>query len=99
MDDSLMQALVLVDGHMRAEGQGDIDGALAVYTDDIEHDVVGFPNSPTRGKEGARDFYTYLTANFHRRLGSLASVRCRRRDGPGTAHDGHRHRSVVGASG
>ena len=63
MDDSLMQA-ALVDGHMRAEGQGDIDGALAVYTDDIEHDVVGFPNSPTRGKEGARDFYTYLTANF-----------------------------------
>ena len=62
MDDSLMQALV--DGHMRAEGQGDIDGALAMYTDDIEHDVVGFPNSPTRGKEGAHDFYTYLTANF-----------------------------------
>jgi len=62
MDDSLMQALV--GGHMRAEGQGDINGALAVYTDDIEHDVVGFPNSPTRGKEGARDFYTYLTANF-----------------------------------
>jgi steroid delta-isomerase-like uncharacterized protein len=62
MDDSLMQALV--DGHLRAEGQGDIDGALAVCTDDIEHDVVGFPNSPTRGKEGARDFYTYLTANF-----------------------------------
>jgi steroid delta-isomerase-like uncharacterized protein len=62
MEDSLMQALV--DGHMRAEGQGDIDGALAVYTDDIEHDVVGFPNSPTRGKEGARDFHTYLTANF-----------------------------------
>jgi len=62
MDDSLMQALV--DGHMRAEGHGDIDGALAVYTDDIAHDVVGFPNSPTRGKEGARDFYTYLTANF-----------------------------------
>jgi steroid delta-isomerase-like uncharacterized protein len=62
MDDSLMQALV--DGNMRAEGHGDIDGALAVYTDDIEHDVVGFPNSPTRGKEGARDFYTYLTANF-----------------------------------
>jgi hypothetical protein len=58
MDDSLMQALV--DRHMRAEGHGDIDGALAVYTDNIEHDVVGFPNSPTRGKEGARDFYTYL---------------------------------------
>ena len=62
MDDSLMQALV--DRHMRAEGHGDIDGALAVYTDNIEHDVVGFPNSPTRGKEGARDFLHLPTANF-----------------------------------
>jgi hypothetical protein len=98
MDDSLMQALV--DGHMRAEGQGDIDGALAVYTDDIEHDVVGFPNSPTRGKEGARDFYTYLTANFRTEGWEvLHRYVARRRDGPGTAHDGHRHRSVVGASG
>jgi steroid delta-isomerase-like uncharacterized protein len=37
---------------------------VAVYTDDVEHDVVGFPNSPTRGKDRARDFYAYLTANF-----------------------------------
>lgn len=58
------QAQALVDSHMTAENQGDIDGAVAVYTDDVEHDVVGFPNSPTRGKDGARDFYAYLTANF-----------------------------------
>ncbi|ASL15646.1 MULTISPECIES: nuclear transport factor 2 family protein [Mycobacterium] len=62
MADSQMRALV--DRHMSAEGQGDIDGAVAVYTDDIEHDVVGFPNGPTRGKDGARGFYAYLTANF-----------------------------------
>jgi steroid delta-isomerase-like uncharacterized protein len=56
----------LVQSHLRSEGRGDIDGALAVYTDDIEHDVVGFPESggPSRGKAGARAFYTYLTANF-----------------------------------
>lgn len=54
MADSQMRALV--DRHMSAEGQGDIDGAVAVYTDDIEHDVVGFPNGPTRGKDGARGF-------------------------------------------
>lgn len=54
----------LVDRHMNAEGQGDIDGAVAVYTDDVEHVVVGFPNSPSRGENGARDFYTYLTTNF-----------------------------------
>jgi steroid delta-isomerase-like uncharacterized protein len=62
MDESQMQALV--ERHMRAEDQGDIDGAVAVYTDDIEHDVVGFPGSPSRGKDAARDFYVYLTANF-----------------------------------
>jgi steroid delta-isomerase-like uncharacterized protein len=62
MDSSQMQALV--DNHMRAENQGDIDGAVAVYADDVEHDVVGFPNSASRGKDGARDFYAYLTANF-----------------------------------
>lgn len=54
----------LVSRHLRAEGMGDVDGALAVYTDDIEHDVVGFPDSPTQGKDGARKFYDELTANF-----------------------------------
>jgi len=62
MDSAELQSLV--DRHIRAEGLGDVDGAVAVYTDDIEHDVVGFPNSPTRGIDGARDFYNYLTANF-----------------------------------
>ncbi|WP_231997241.1 nuclear transport factor 2 family protein [Mycobacterium sp. 1245111.1] len=37
---------------------------MAVYTDDVEHDVVGFPHSPSRGKRAAREFYAYLTANF-----------------------------------
>jgi steroid delta-isomerase-like uncharacterized protein len=62
MDPTMMQALV--ERHIAAEGRGDIDGAVAVYTDDINHDVVGFPNSPTRGIDGARAFYDYLTANF-----------------------------------
>lgn len=62
MDSSRMQELV--DSHMSAENQGDIDGAVAVYTDDVEHDVVGFPTGPGRGKDAARDFYAYLTANF-----------------------------------
>jgi steroid delta-isomerase-like uncharacterized protein len=62
MDHAKMQALV--SRHLRAEGMGDVDGAVAVYTDDIEHDVVGFPGSPHRGKDGARQFYKELTANF-----------------------------------
>jgi predicted ester cyclase len=51
MDSSQIQGLV--DSHMRAENQGDIDGAVAVYTDDVEHDVVGFPDGASRGKDGA----------------------------------------------
>ena len=62
MDGTQMQTLV--ERHLRAEGAADVDAAVAVYTDDIEHDVVGFPNSPTRGKDGARKFYEYLIANF-----------------------------------
>jgi steroid delta-isomerase-like uncharacterized protein len=62
MDSSKMQ--VLVDRHMAAENNGDLDGAVAVYTDDVEHDVVGFPEGPSRGKAAAHDFYAYLTANF-----------------------------------
>ena len=62
MDSSQMQGLV--DIHMTAENHGDIDAAVAVYTEDVEHDVVGFPNSPSRGKDAARNFYAYLTANF-----------------------------------
>ena len=62
MNVTTMQAII--ERHMRAEGRGDVDGAVAVYADDIEHDVIGFPNSPTHDKDGARHFYTYLTANF-----------------------------------
>lgn len=54
----------LIERHLKAEGDGDVEGALAVYTDDIEHDAVGFPGSPRTGKDAAREFYGHLTANF-----------------------------------
>jgi steroid delta-isomerase-like uncharacterized protein len=62
MDHTQMQNLV--SQHFRAEGAGDVDAAVAVYTDDIEHDVVGFPGGPHHGRDGARKFYEELTANF-----------------------------------
>lgn len=62
MDQSEMAALV--ERHLKAEGAGDVEGAVAVYTDDIEHDAVGFPGSPRTGKNAAREFYRFLTANF-----------------------------------
>jgi steroid delta-isomerase-like uncharacterized protein len=54
----------LVEQHLKAEGAGDVEGAVAVYTDDIVHDAVGFPGSPRTGKQAAREFYEFLTANF-----------------------------------
>lgn len=54
----------LVMRHFRAEGAGDIEGAVAVYTDDVVHDAVGFPGSPRQGKAAARAFYEFMCANF-----------------------------------
>ena len=54
----------VVEQHLKAEGAGDVEGAVAVYTDDVVHDAVGFPGSPRTGKQAAREFYEFLTANF-----------------------------------
>jgi steroid delta-isomerase-like uncharacterized protein len=54
-----------IERHLAAERAGDSAGSVAVYTDDVEHDVVGFPTGPVRGKEAAQGFYEYLGANFH----------------------------------
>jgi steroid delta-isomerase-like uncharacterized protein len=58
------EMIALVERHLKAEGAGDVDGAVAVYTDDIVHDEVGFPGTPRTGKDAARQFYQFLTANF-----------------------------------
>ena len=56
--------LALIHTHLDAEGAGDVETACSVYAEDVEHDVVGFPGSPSVGIDAARDFYTYLTANI-----------------------------------
>ena len=62
MDITEMKALV--ERHLKAEGAGDVEGAVSVYTEDIEHDPVGFPGAPYHGKDEARQFYGHLTQNF-----------------------------------
>jgi steroid delta-isomerase-like uncharacterized protein len=62
MQEEQMRALVA--RHLKAEGAGDVDGAVAVYTDDVEHDVVGWPTGVLHGRDAARGFYEHLTANF-----------------------------------
>lgn len=53
-----------IERHLKAEGAGDLEGAVSVYTDDVVHDAVGFPGSPRTGKDAAREFYGFLIANF-----------------------------------
>jgi steroid delta-isomerase-like uncharacterized protein len=58
------EMIALVERHLKAEGARDVEGAVAVYTADIVHDEVGFPGTPRTGKDAAREFYQFLTANF-----------------------------------
>lgn len=58
------EMIALVERHLKAEGTGDVEAAVAVYTDDVVHDEVGFPDTPRTGKDAAREFYRFLTANF-----------------------------------
>ena len=53
----------LIEEHLAAEAAGDTAGCVAMYTDDVVHDVVGAPHGPLRGREAAMGFYEYLTTN------------------------------------
>ncbi len=61
MDRSQMDELI--EAHPEAEMSGDTAGSVAMFTDDVEHDVIGNPTGPVKGKEAARRFYDYLTSN------------------------------------
>jgi steroid delta-isomerase-like uncharacterized protein len=54
----------LIDRHIAAEQAGDAAASVAMYTEDIEHDVVGFPTGPVRGKSAAQGLYEYLVKNL-----------------------------------
>ena len=64
----------MIDEHFAFEGRDDVDGVLATLADDVEHDIVGWPFGPSRGRDGARKFYETL---FHDL--SDSSVRCVKR--------------------
>jgi steroid delta-isomerase-like uncharacterized protein len=53
----------LIDIHLTAEQAGDTAGAVSVYTDDVEHDVVGAPHGPLHGPAAAEQFYQQLTSD------------------------------------
>ena len=53
-----------MDEHFAFEAKDDIAGVLATLSPDAEHDIVGWPAGPTRGREGARPFYEALFADL-----------------------------------
>jgi steroid delta-isomerase-like uncharacterized protein len=54
---------LLIGQHLKAEAAGDTDGCVAMYTDDVVHDVVGSPLGALRGRDAAKHFYEFLTSN------------------------------------
>lgn len=53
-----------MDEHFGFEAQDDVEGVLTTLAPDAEHDIVGSPLGPTRGREAARAFYVGLFADL-----------------------------------
>lgn len=53
-----------LDEHFRFEAMDDVDGVLATLTDDVEHDVVGWPTGPVQGRDSVRPFYEATFADL-----------------------------------
>ena len=50
----------VVNDHFMYEATDDIEGVLRTFTDDAEHEVIGGPDGPLRGKAALRRFYERL---------------------------------------
>jgi steroid delta-isomerase-like uncharacterized protein len=65
MNTSLQQTFDrMIDRHFRFEAEDDVDGVLSTMVDDVEHDVVGYPDGARHGKAAARGFYDSLFADL-----------------------------------
>lgn len=53
-----------IEEHFDYEARDDVEGVLATLTDDVDHDVVGWPAGPARGRTEARRFYEQLFADL-----------------------------------
>ena len=53
-----------LDEHFAFETSDDIEGVIDTLVDDIDHDVVGWPTGPVRGKDAVRPFYESLFADL-----------------------------------
>jgi uncharacterized protein len=53
-----------LDEHFDFELRDDVEGVLATLAPDADHDIVGSPTGPTRGRDRARGFYEGLFADL-----------------------------------
>ena len=53
-----------LDEHFKYEARDDVEGVLATLTDDVEHDIVGWPRGPSLGPAEARAFYESVFADL-----------------------------------
>jgi predicted ester cyclase len=54
----------LMDQHFDFEAADDVEGVLGTLAEDAEHDIVGWPPGPSRGRENARAFYEQMFADL-----------------------------------
>ncbi len=54
----------LIETHIRAEAASDSAAAVSVYTQDVQHDMVGTPHGPLHGRAAAQGFYDALIGNI-----------------------------------
>lgn len=53
-----------LDEHFAFEARDDVDGVLSTLAEGVEHDIVGWPFGPSRGREATRAFYSALFADL-----------------------------------
>ena len=56
---------LLIEHYFGAELRADAVAAAAIYTDDVELDIVGAPDGPFRGRTAAQRFYEQLYQDLH----------------------------------
>jgi predicted ester cyclase len=71
LDPAMMDAKL--DEHFGFEARDDVEGVLATLTEDVEHDIVGWPAGPAHGREATRPFYEGMFADLAD--GSVTSLR------------------------
>jgi hypothetical protein len=62
-----------LDEHFGYEAADNVEGVLATLTAHADHDIVGYPTGPTKGREAARGFYENLFSDLSD--GSVKSLR------------------------